>query len=284
MRFLCCLLLGSVLLSGCGDPKEAVAPNTKSSETVTLDEQPKTANETQAAAAPIKTSGLPVPVDEDAVAAIEKLGGKVQIDSLFGVDYVAKVDLSQANATDATFLHLNGLTNMRDLRLGGTMTDSGLEHLKGLTSLTVLTLRSTKVTDRGLVHLKGLKSLITLFLHDTEVTDAGLVHLDELTSLQMLDISGTKVTGTGLVQLKTLTNLYTLLLGPKVSDAGLVHLKLLTSLKMLSLHRNNKVTDAGLVHLKDLTSLQSLYLQGTSVTTAGVKDLQSALPKCRIFK
>jgi hypothetical protein len=44
------------------------------------------------------------------------------------------------------------------------------------------------------------------------------------------------------------------------------------------------VTDAGLVHLKDRTSLQSLYLQGTSVTTAGVADLQSALPKCRIDK
>ena len=262
MRVLCCLLLGwSVLLSGCGKSKKN-------------------------AVAQIKTSSAPAKVDEDAVAAIKKLGGKVEIEKNFlhDVEYVAKVDLSQANATDAVWVHLKGLTSLRDLRLGGTITDAGLVHLRGLTSLTVLTLRSTKVTDRGLVHLKGLKSLITLFLHDTEVTDAGLVHLDELTSLQMLDISGTKVTGTGLVQLKTLTNLYTLLLGPKVSDAGLVHLKLLTSLKMLSLHRNNKVTDAGLVHLKDRTSLQSLYLQGTSVTTAGVSDLQSALPKCRIHK
>jgi hypothetical protein len=44
------------------------------------------------------------------------------------------------------------------------------------------------------------------------------------------------------------------------------------------------VTDARLEHLKGLTSLQSLYLQKPKVTDAGVKDLQSALPKCKIIK
>ena len=43
-----------------------------------------------------------------------------------------------------------------------------------------------------------------------------------------------------------------------------------------------KVTDAGLVHLKGLTKLQRLYLTDTKVTDAGVKKLQTELPKCRI--
>jgi len=33
-----------------------------------------------------------------------------------------------------------------------------------------------------------------------------------------------------------------------------------------------------------MTSLQTIDLRGTSVTTAGVKDLHSALPKCRFLK
>ena len=45
-----------------------------------------------------------------------------------------------------------------------------------------------------------------------------------------------------------------------------------------------KVTDAGLVHLKGMTNLRVLDLAYTKVTDAGVKDLQAALPKCRINK
>jgi hypothetical protein len=44
------------------------------------------------------------------------------------------------------------------------------------------------------------------------------------------------------------------------------------------------VTDAGLVHLKGLTKLEKLVLSGTMVTDAGAKDLQAALPKCKIIK
>jgi len=67
----------------------------------------------------------------------------------------------------------------------------------------------------------------------------------------------------------------------KTTDAGLVHLKGMTSLKSLNL-LSTKVTDAGLVHLKGLTGLQTLTLHKTQVTPTGVKDLQAALPKCRI--
>ena len=45
---------------------------------------------------------------------------------------------------------------------------------------------------------------------------------------------------------------------------------------------DTKVTDAGLVHLKGLTKLEVLVLRRTKVTPAGVKQLQQALPNCKI--
>ena len=42
------------------------------------------------------------------------------------------------------------------------------------------------------------------------------------------------------------------------------------------------MTDAGLEHLKGLMQLQRLVLRNTKVTDAGVRDLQKALPNCKI--
>ena len=58
----------------------------------------------------------------------------------------------------------------------------------------------------------------------------------------------------------------------------------MTNLQTLELSYGPKVTYAGLVHLKGLTSLQTLSLSGSKVSEAGVKDLQAALPKCKITK
>ena len=80
----------------------------------------------------------------------------------------------------------------------------------------------------------------------------------------------------GMSELKTLY-----LTVSKITDAGLVYLKELMKLQELSLAMT-QVTDAGLVHLKGLTNLRVLHLNGTHVTDTGVKDLQQALPDCKI--
>ena len=91
-----------------------------------------------------------------------------------------------------------------------------------------------------------------------------------------------KVTDADLLHLKGMTDLKQLvLLGTTVTDAGLAHLKGLKKLENLNLAAT-KVTDAGLVHLKGLTNLTTLSLADTAVTDAGVKQLQQALPNCKI--
>lgn len=89
-----------------------------------------------------------------AVAAIKKLGGRVEFDEkdpdkpLIGVNF-----------------------------FGTDLTDAGLVHLKSLTSLKSLDLWSTKVNGTGLVYLIGLTSLESLNLQGTQVTDSVLENL-----------------------------------------------------------------------------------------------------------
>jgi hypothetical protein len=66
-----------------------------------------------------------------------------------------------------------------------------------------------------------------------------------------------------------------------VADAELAYVKELTKLKSLQLS-GTMITDAGLVNLIGLSQLQLLELQGTGVTDSGVKELQRALPNCKI--
>ena len=69
--------------------------------------------------------------------------------------------------------------------------------------------------------------------------------------------------------------------GSVITDAGLVHLRSIPGLRTLRLD-DTDVTDAGLDHLKGMTTLEFLSLRETKVTDEGVKNLQQALPRCKI--
>lgn len=138
-----------------------------------------------------------------AVAAIEKLGGRVfydyQVDSLghvvpnakprgaawlrglLGNDVFRSVDwvnLASSVINDGEMKHLAGFTKLKVLYLPNTrVTDVGLGYLSGLTALEMLDLGNTRVTDAGLEHLKGLTQLKTLYVNFTPVTDAGVAKL-----------------------------------------------------------------------------------------------------------
>ena len=123
--------------------------------------------------------------DQDAVAALRKLGG---VSARAGSDSeapVVKVEFNRAALTDA---------KLRE----------AIPHLRKLPALRALTLGFTAVTDAGLVHLKELPELEELGLAQTGVTDTGLAHLKELKNLKRLDLVGTKVTDQGADALKTI--------------------------------------------------------------------------------
>ena len=188
-----------------------------------------------------------------------------------------------ANVTDAGMERVKGLTNLRALALNESkVTDAGLENLKYLTKLRDLSLYKTRITDAGLEHIIGLTGITVLSLSE-HTTDAGLERIQGLTQLHVLHLEDSQVTDAGLRYLQELTNLRSLDLAndAQVTDAGLEHIKELTRLEYLTLY-DAQVTDAGLKHLEGLTKLKSLDLRGTRVTDEGVKDLQRALPNCRI--
>jgi internalin A len=162
----------------------------------------------------------------DAVAAIERAGGRVSYDwewsdgiyspggkpwaprwltDLIGVDYfghVTYVRLSRFE-TSSIISQIERLARLQRLRLVATsFSDAGIAHLNKLTELTSLDLRGTKVTDAGLVHLAGLSKISVLNLDDTQVSDAGLLHLRGLRNLEWLGISRTSVSDDGKNELK----------------------------------------------------------------------------------
>src|SRR5947209_5260914 len=105
---------------------------------------------------------------ERAIVQIEKLGGKVEIDSKRRGKPVVAVDLKHTQVIDASLEHLKGLTTVEKLLLRETtVTDDGMIYIEGLTNLEVLELSRTKVTDKGLRHLKGFSKLKRLDLGGT---------------------------------------------------------------------------------------------------------------------
>ncbi len=117
---------------------------------------------------------------------------------------LAKLDFTGAGIGNAELEPIKSLTRLKELDLRGDskVTDAGMAHLNGLTGLEILRLGGTQVTDAGMVHLAGLKNLLRLELDDTQVTDAGLEHLAMLPKLCYLSYYSTKITGQGLHKLK----------------------------------------------------------------------------------
>lgn len=74
--------------------------------------------------------------------------------------------------------YLDGLTNLRELQLNGTLiSEIGLKHLAKRHRLTLLTLNDTSVDDDAVDALAAMKSLQKLHVRNTDLSDTGLKRL-----------------------------------------------------------------------------------------------------------
>lgn len=143
--------------------------------------------------------------DKRAVAAVEKLGGKVERNANGDV---VKVDLNNAKFKDEDLKNLERFHELEwlDLRVS-TLTDAGMVHLSGLRKLKFLNVARTSVSDTGLAVLKGHVELETLLLGTTKISDAGLVNLEKMTKLKKLSVFRTAVSDAAIPSLVKLSSL-----------------------------------------------------------------------------
>lgn len=117
----------------------------------------------------------------------------------------------------------------------------------------------------------------SLLLNEMQLTSADIAPLSSLTNLESLSLSNNSISD--ISALKTLTSLNFLQLdGNSVSD--LSPLASLSGLKTLYID-NNPISDFAPLH--SLSSLRTLSMKGVSITESQLRDLEKALPNCKIY-
>jgi hypothetical protein len=167
------------------------------------------------------------PSDRDrALAAVERLGGAVEVDETRPGRPVVALDLSRSAVTDADLALVAAFSDLEalDLRLT-SVGDDGVAHLAGIRTLRFLNLFRTRVSDASLEYLRASAGLETLLVGGTRVTDAGLAHLSAFPRLRKLSVFDTAVGDASLEHLLPLSRIETLLAGrSKVTEAALARL------------------------------------------------------------
>jgi hypothetical protein len=235
------------------------------------------------------------PEQQAAVAAIEKLGGKItyakdgsaagidlrdqkvrseQLEPIARFPQLKTLVLWGPRITNAAMTHVAGLTELTDLELDNcsTVSDAGLAQLKGLVNLRSINLRRSSLTDEGLTSLAALPKLEQLHLLFTNVSDDGLLKLKDMRQVTLLDVRGCAyITDKGLGNLSDLTNLKTLKLqSSEITDAGLEKLKPLKNLRVLAIEDSQRVKDDGMASLSGMSSLEDITLMRDGVGDAGL--------------
>lgn len=245
-------------------------------------------------------------VQAEAVAALERLGAKVERNDQGEVVRVTAISLP--GAADSDLAYLKAFSKLERFEVYSTrLSDAGLEHLEQLDSLKQLRIDRGRITDRGLAHLEPLKNLELLHVHSDAITDAGLRHLEMLPNLAELLLYGAKITDDGMARLARLPRLnqlylqniattdtgvaqlakaphlqWLILSGARVTDAGLASLAVRSDWKGLALDDGN-ITDAGLEPLQEMADLEWLGLENTHVSDDGLAALLPALPPLRML-
>ena len=125
---------------------------------------------------------------------------KGYLQRLASLKKLKRLDITYRLNDDGEFEHLEGLVNLKYVRIGGGtfhagrinkigISDKALFHLRKMTKLQTLLLTSRRITGSGLQHLKDLDELQKLRLSYAELTPKYVPHLLELERLEHLDLA-----------------------------------------------------------------------------------------------
>jgi hypothetical protein len=144
----------------------------------------------------LSISNRPDPeAERKAAAELENLGAFVERDNTSPEKRVIVIMANRADITGKTAVYLESFPKLRKLDLSGTKFNNvDLLHLQGLTELRELYLGNTRVGD-DVEPLGKLVNLEVLDLSNTLVRDTGLHHLRGLTRLKRLSLSGSLASG-----------------------------------------------------------------------------------------
>ena len=143
--------------------------------------------------------GLAHADEKSAIAAIEKLGGRVlyvaKDSKEYNVTIIKNLFSKEKGFTAADAKLLGELSNAVEISFQHPDTnDSWITPIKNLGKLKRLHLEKTKITDKALDTVGAISSLEYLNLYKTAVTDGGMDKLKNLKKLKALYLWQTKVT------------------------------------------------------------------------------------------
>ncbi len=239
------------------------------------------------------------PAEIAAIAALEPMANELKKDA---GGRVVEADFNDQGVSAEILPHLEALTVLRTLKLGGAkiddqalaaigrlgqlrslqltdcpITNAGLPKLATLGELLVLKLSgkngATTVDDDGLKALADLKQLKSLALDYLWVSEAGLAQLPK-DSLEEIYLSQTLISDEGCQVFQQFPKLRKLRLSrSQLTDEGLRVVGELPNLQDLDLSENSLISDAGLQHLASAVKLQRLNLWRAPITDQGVQHL-----------
>jgi hypothetical protein len=200
----------------------------------------------------------PSAAETAAMNAIDKLGGKADIDAKLAAE--ARVTARFEAITDSTLAALKKYPQIGAIE----------------------TFDATRSTDKDFTAIKDLPNLRKLVLHKGALSPASANAIGQFKELRYLALVDCNVTDAELVSLKKLTLLEHLTLSenPKITDKGMAAVKGFERLQVLYLSKTS-ITDKGLAELKPLDGLRTLSVMGTKVTAEAAEKFPDEMPNLR---
>jgi len=201
------------------------------------------------------------------------------------------LNLYRSSITDDDLAAIRGLVQLKELNLSRTKetSDRGHDNLADLANLEVLDISGNDhVTGSNIAQIlakkHGLNKLRVLIANNTRFGTAGMPGLEAQKSLEVVDVGATGLANNGMGGFKGCTNIKELYLGGNqgITNAAMGHVKKMSQMEHLELRNLNGVGNDGIAQLIGLKRMTFINLDGTKVTSDGIRELKKKIPKLEV--